>query len=45
MTTIDADRWHIPGPVDAACVPAGARQADRLARIATLDGALTAWPF
>ena len=39
MTTIAADRWHIPRPVDAACVPAGTGQPDRLARIAALDGA------
>jgi hypothetical protein len=41
MTTLAADRWHIPRPAEAARAPAGrdGDQAGRLARIAGLDGA------
>ena len=37
MTTIIADRWHIPSPIAAAEVRARAGDAGRLARIAGLD--------
>jgi hypothetical protein len=38
MITIIPDRWHIPPAVDAAAVRAAGGDADRLTRIAALEG-------
>ena len=38
MTTIIPDHWYIPPAVDAAAVRAAGGDADRLTRIAALDG-------